>query len=364
MRVQRLVIVLILVSAAAAAAESPFAVITHIEGSEIAVFRQAQPAVYRPGQQQLVGAPVFAGDVLQTADDSYLEIQLYPAGDTVSVFGGSSIEVRELGSQPRMRLNYGSLRLRATDDQAGPLVAVQAGQARLELDSGDVYVSYRLPAGAPAGISVVLEVAVADGSASLQGSVDPDQPATQVDIAAGQQLQLGLRGSGTAGQAEILSEGTIDDDLRGFLESTPLQGRTAAAGQVHQQFVLLDYIEVLRLNPRALPSRQLASPSAPGQQRTAQVSDTGLAERTVTYTPPEQLFFTPNPGLQGAGTGLFAVGAITEVLGLTLLVFGDSLLSSAIPNQTARQGLTYGMVLGGGVIMGVGTGMFFLSFGL
>ncbi|MFW6362728.1 MAG: hypothetical protein ACOC0D_02685 [Spirochaeta sp.] len=358
-----------IISAAPAFAE-PFAVITYAGGSEFSVYRKAVLAEFSPQHLPHTGIPVFAGDILQTAGDGVLELQLYPSGDQLLVYPNTNVEMQEVGENPQIRLTYGRIFSRSNPDNPASSISVAVGPAAFEAAESSLFLSYLFGQDVPADISLVVQAAVLDGDVSYSGvmpetvesgSEEPASSETGKRISAGEMLEIGIVNPSTD-DARILANTNVSTEVLQYVAQHPFEGETAPQDQAVAVFSYLDYKDRLREDPRILPVKSLPAAEVPDTVTTAVVRDYGRVERPVSAVPPQQRFFVPNRGLQGTGIGVFSLGAVTEILGLGILLFGDSLLPDVIPEQATRHRISYGMIISGGAAMGVGTGLFFLGF--
>jgi hypothetical protein len=95
----------------AAQDENPFGVILYAEGSEFSLYRNGEYKTNSIPRGNVFGMPLFKGDMIQTADNTYLEIQLYPTKSVVKVAENTTFTVKDLGGgETSFNLTYGRIR--------------------------------------------------------------------------------------------------------------------------------------------------------------------------------------------------------------------------------------------------------------
>ncbi len=91
----------------------PFGVIIYAEGTEVGIFRGDQLSTYDVVFDSVVGMEVMEGDLIQTDDGTFLEIQLFPSRNVVNVAENTTFQVERIGTTGgSFTLNYGRLRAR------------------------------------------------------------------------------------------------------------------------------------------------------------------------------------------------------------------------------------------------------------
>ena len=168
----------------------PFGVIIYAEGTEVGIFRGDELATYDVVFDPVVGMEVMEGDLIQTDDGTFLEIQLFPSRDVVSVAENTTFQVERIGtSGGSFTLNYGRLRARVQRVTGTTPFEIRGSEAVAGVrgtDFGYDFVATRDEVGAPVTQVYVFEgsVLVAEAGADLNEveieeeseTTDPEAP--------------------------------------------------------------------------------------------------------------------------------------------------------------------------------------------
>jgi urease accessory protein UreE len=84
--------------------DSIFGVILYAEGVELSIFRQGELIRYDLFQDDVLGLPLLQGDMVQTEDNSFVEIQLLPSESVVKVAENTTFEITSIGEAGRRKL--------------------------------------------------------------------------------------------------------------------------------------------------------------------------------------------------------------------------------------------------------------------
>jgi hypothetical protein len=352
-------------------AEEYCAVVSYAQGNAVSVYRGTQQASFQLANASIQGMPLFPGDILETASGSQLEIHIYPenirilldANTSLQLFppqseSSQSEESQNEYSQHHLDLMYGRIFIR-NEEGSLPLV-FSSGPAVARALSGVTGAEYLVSRNAPSGYAVVLKLFAFTGSLEipgegLSGLGADDMPLVLADY---RQLSAGVRGMNSA-QGDVLSVSNTEEALVEYWKQRQFQADYVSPDEALASYSLLDYVDFLKNDPTQLPSTRL--PVLDYDPAIAAVGDFGSIQREVQFQAAEQRLFTPNTTLQKVGIGTFIAGAVIEVMGISAFLFGDLLLSSAIPDESSRSGFSLGLLVSGGVLLGGGVASFLVG---
>jgi hypothetical protein len=89
-----------------------FGIILFAQGQNVSVYRDGTYTDYDPLIDDLIGMPLFENDIVQTSEDTYLEIQLIPTRNLVKIAENTSFEINGLdaGGNSDFQVAYGRIR--------------------------------------------------------------------------------------------------------------------------------------------------------------------------------------------------------------------------------------------------------------
>jgi hypothetical protein len=113
---RRLALILLIIMFAggllAAQEENVFGVILYADGNELSIFREGELLRYDIFSDDVVGLPLLQGDMVQTEDNSFVEIQLLPSQSVIKVAENTTFEITSIGEEGGgdFELLYGRVR--------------------------------------------------------------------------------------------------------------------------------------------------------------------------------------------------------------------------------------------------------------
>jgi hypothetical protein len=118
-RIPLLLLIILLIAGGLLSAQeedSIFGVILYAEGVELSIFRQGELIRYDLFQDDVLGLPLLQGDMVQTEDNSFVEIQLLPSESVVKVAENTTFEITSIGEQGggSFELLYGRVRAKVS----------------------------------------------------------------------------------------------------------------------------------------------------------------------------------------------------------------------------------------------------------
>lgn len=322
--------------------ESAIAVILQAEGSNVTVYRNSTRQNIAAGKMADAGLPLFNDDIIQTGADSSVEMQVQPSSGIIRLGSDTSIALLSDSAPIGLTLAYGSLQLKNQDDTLQDPVNIAFGPIAMQAIGADLSLKYELSSSTSQGVLMAASIAVFAGQIHIapdpfKGDNYYNQNPDVLQLSGGKLLEVGIPDTSQK-EAQILRSATI-----------PAAMRTEWEYQQRND------------DPQRYPKHVLASPAS-RPSSTAHIRNPRSVSRAKIDGVPEQRFFTPNATIQRVGLGLFAVGAAAEIMGVTFMLFGDSLLASRVSAQSTRHTISYGLLVSGGVVMGLGIGSFLLGF--
>ncbi len=96
--------------------EEVFGVILFAEGAQLSIFRQGELLRYDLFEDDVLGMPLLQGDMVQTEDNSFVEIQMLPSESVVKVAENTTFEITSIGNQGggSFELLYGRVRAKVS----------------------------------------------------------------------------------------------------------------------------------------------------------------------------------------------------------------------------------------------------------
>jgi hypothetical protein len=111
------VIALILVAAAgwaqsAGGSNRPFGLILYAQGNDVSIYRDGRLTDYDLATTDVIGLPVFTGDLVQTGPGTFVELQLQPSTTQLKIAENTTFRIQSMGSQGtgQIDLTYGRIR--------------------------------------------------------------------------------------------------------------------------------------------------------------------------------------------------------------------------------------------------------------
>ncbi len=127
--------------------ENPFGVILYAEGNDFSLYRNGEYVTKNIRRDGVFGMPLFQDDMIQTSENTYLEIQLYPTKSIVKVAENTTFTVEGLaGGETRFNLTYGRIRAK---------VQRLTGRGQFEIRGKEAVAGVR---GTDFGVDVVMEL--------------------------------------------------------------------------------------------------------------------------------------------------------------------------------------------------------------
>ncbi len=104
----------IVFSAGAQQRNEAYAFIIYAEGYNMSVFRNDELSTYDVLVDDVLGMPLLPGDIVQTDNDTFLEMQVMPSRTVVKIAENTTFEIERIGGAGggSFKMSYGRLRAR------------------------------------------------------------------------------------------------------------------------------------------------------------------------------------------------------------------------------------------------------------
>ncbi len=385
-----------LVAAILPAQSTAFGVIVYAEGEEFQLVRDDRPRQYNAYHPDVLGMPLYAGDRIDTYDSTYLEVQLMPARSIVKIAENTSFVVQGVtdGGGGQFELAYGRVRARVERLVGTDAFEIRSRTAVAGVRGTDF--GYDLVAGR--GSQAVANVYCFEGAVEVTLAQEPQpevgtaEAAPEPDAAPDrvQRVELGANemvsiaeprmrrspesaptaavpedGTADAIAAPTLTKQVLEPQIATFWEEKTFQESPLEPAELAQRFPSLQETVSERLGevpeflvqaaPEPEPvSQQAVEEEQPEPPRAVAISPqpTDLPVGETAPETREQRRERISNASRVTGWILVGGGAVSEVVGVGLRLFGDQLVPSLGGTDTLERTLiiTGGVYLGGGLL--------------
>jgi hypothetical protein len=351
--------------------EAQNAGIVYAEGGDFSVIHQRQEQYFSVGVDDVLGLPLEAGDLVQTGNGTFLEIQTTGSGALFKIAENTSFRLDHSGEDgsSRLDLTYGRVRAKVDAVAAGTFLemrglSVVAGVRGTDFGY-DIIVTPR-GTGEPVLQIYTFEgsVVVAEASPSADsGASLISRSSAQTTIQPGQMIVLPLSTVVAGNLQEALSRppSTITTEVRDFWDAHPFR---SAPGDMPQVAELTPGIaaadpvpdeDALRVEPlEPLPPFVFAAPP----MAVVEMIETPV-EEVAEETPEEEPSDREGPtgdGWKRAGTGVAIIGSVVALTGVAMYYALDLVDVPASYEPAVSPGIT--MMIGGGSMVVGGLGAY------
>ncbi len=352
--------------------EAQNAGIVYAEGGDFSVIRQLEEESFNVSLDNVLGLPLEAGDLVQTGNDTFLEIETADTGALFRVAENTSFRLEYAGDDGSSRLDLAYGRVRAKVD------AVAAGTF-LEMRGLSVVAGVR---GTDFGYDIIVEsggsgepflqiyafegsvvVAEAD-SAAAAGTSLISAAAPQTTIQSGQMIALPLSTvvAGSIGEALAQPPSTITPEVRDFWDAHPFE---SAPGEIQQVAEVAPGAAVsppsmvssgegpLRVEPLEPVPPFVFAPPAMAMVEVIEIPTEEVAEEEPAEPESEE---TDEEGPTGegwkrAGVGMAVIGGVVALTGVAMYYALDMVDVPAGYEPAVSPGIAM-MIGGGGLVVG------------
>jgi hypothetical protein len=382
-------------------------IVIYADGDEFSVYRDGTLHSYQLSYESIIGLPLYRGDMVQTADNTFVEIQLLPASNILKVAENTTFKLSDLqaGGSGAFDVTYGRVRAKVRDLSRNQSFQLRGRTAIAGVRGTDF--GYDIVAGADGGVETsvyCLEGSVEvtrkipvpaeqqpAASAGEQETTDGDagdDPATKADPG-------DAVGSDAAGEtfeyqepviisaSEMVSIRHVEEDSDREAETVPAAAEPLAS-EISRFWQDNDFVETaipaerieelfptLRsrvIEDRGVEPQFLKEPttSGPTEQRTVEdevLDRTELATDAGEESEEEERIRRVKIRRKVnriSGWGLTTSGLVVTAGSLALRYYGPEILPNQPPQS--RQSISEGMLVYGSILMSTGIISFLMSY--
>ncbi|MFP4430217.1 MAG: FecR domain-containing protein [Spirochaetaceae bacterium] len=352
--------------------EAQNAGIVYAEGGDFSVIRQLEEESFNASLDNVLGLPLEAGDLVQTGNDTFLEIEMADAGAIFKVAENTSFRLEYAGDDGSSRLDlaYGRVRAKVEDVAAGTFLemrglSVVAGVRGTDFGYDIIVTSSG--SGEPVLQIYTFEgsVVVAEGdSAATAGSSLISASAPQTTIQSGQMIALPLSTvlAGNIGEALAQPPSTITPEVREFWDAHPFQSAPGEVPQVAEVApgavvspppILSSDEGPLRVEPLEPVPPFVFAPPAMAMAEVIEIPDEEIAEEAPTDPESEEADEDgpTGEGWKRAGVGMAVIGSAVALTGVAMYFALDMVDVPAGYEPAVSPGIAM-MIGGGGLVVG------------
>lgn len=343
---------------------SSFGVVVYAEGETVYIIRDQRRQVYDAFTGELLGFPVYPGDMIQTDPDTYVEIQLLPSGSIIKVAENTSFTLEQVGPEGQgvLELAYGRLRARVDRMTGGNPFQIRGSGAVAGVRGTDFGTDVIADA---TQLSSLTRVYCFEGEIEVDlvmTAEPPGEPPSPIVIAANQMLVASAPGPDetvATAQPEVTA---IDDNTQIYWQERDFVAEPEEAAALLARFPDLETKATERLGPVEFldavpePSATPEEPSPdPGTESESQ--EPGVAAKSAEQIPEASEAVSIEAGgmevdperrqrlisaTRITGVSMVALGALADATAATFYFFGDQILPSWPPASDKTVILTVG----------------------
>ncbi|NCN04372.1 MAG: FecR domain-containing protein [Spirochaetales bacterium] len=370
--------------------DGTFGVILYAEGCGFTIFREGDILTFSPDTSDVLGTPLFEGDMIQTEGGTFLELQLLPGRNILKIAENTSFQIRSLGGVQgsSMELIYGRVRAQVDRVAQAPF-EIRGRSAVAGVRGTDFGFDYTIPRGnsgepvtqvyAFAGSVEVTALTRRVGeslSQPLDSSGTQAPPAEQtVEIVESTPVLLGpnqmvqVRDQVVRSDEEILApeQVPVSPDVQTFWNDNPITIVPLSTDELDTRYPALK-IKILESRSEALiekAQQSLRTGEVTAEEVQAQIDalrlpEPSLADSIPVLSPVGATRILPQRGAQvyvrnsarTLGTIFTGLGAFSAVSSGVVLLWGETFLG--IPSDSVN-GTSLGLFLGGigGLVIGL-----------
>ena len=353
----------------------PFGVVLFAQGRGFTVFRGGEILTFSARTQEVLGTPLFQGDLIQTERETFLEIQILPGRDLIKISENTSFQIRSLlqDQGTSLELIYGRVRA-SVEPNAPRSFEIRGRSAVAGVRGTDFGFDYLVPT--VAGSQPVTQVYAFEGSVSvtaLTGTVGGalTRPSPEPVILQPNEMVL-LQGQTIAADTVVVAQ-PIAREVTEFWVRNPIQTTPVTSEELNRRFPDLK-IKILQSRTQALIDKERqalrAGQTTPEEfeQRVSELTlpEASLADRLRVLEPINASLILPdqNPRIlvrNSARTigGIFSgLGAFSAASAGIVMLWGDQFLN--IPSGSVP-GVSLGLLIGGVTGLTIGLTLYFLN---
>lgn len=354
---------------------NPFGVVRHVDGSEFGILRNGELKEYSISVDDVSDLIILEGDIVQTGDNSFLEIQFFPSLDMIKLAENTILSIYHIGEDGGggYSLLFGRVRARVSLSEDSEPFNLDTQHVRADTRSADFGFDYIPTQGSILPTSAVYSF---DGNVDVVSTLvngrsntlilEPNE-AFQVDPVLFQQIDP---------EFLSLTKERLPGELAEYWRAHPFKFSPSETGAIISSDIAQNAVIASKEagEEASVIDNILSNPSIGGEAANLGTA-TGASEESteeVSFSPlidpinmTDLLQSLTNPEVSSAETEVWSVlGGIFGVLGAATTITGGffSFLGPDLPLDPAlAQGLGTGFLIGGGTILGTGVIMLIIN---
>ncbi len=324
-----------------------FGIVLYAQGQSVSVYRDGTYTEYDPLVDDLIGMPLLENDIVQTAENTYLEIQLIPTRNLVKVAENTSFEIRGLEARGNtdIQVAYGRIRSRVERLIGSESFTIRSESTVAGVRGTDFGFDF-LVLPEFEGSEPVSRVYCFEGSL-LVTAVDRAE-----ELPEGRMLTVRMIETAEETEEEYIVETSrIGEAINAYWRAYDFEREAVDPADVWDLFPGLR--KVIQA-PAEQPDSAVAA--AEGKNGDGDLDENGGQAPAAEELFPEGQTAEEGNGLQIAGGVLLGAGAAVELGGLFFQFAGSLVPGRGIPNNSD---VGIPLVIGGGALMITGLITFF-----
>ena len=330
-----------------------FGVVLYADGVEISILRAGRLKTYGIFEDDVIGLVLLEGDIVQTEDNSFVEIQLFPSKNIVKLAENTIFKIDRMGTEGGGDYNipYGRIRAQVARLNETAQFNIRSRNAVVGVRGTDFGVDYVIPSFDD--LIPVLSAYCFEGSVDVASTITEAVEAPSVLIVADEMVEVSNDLPQGSSETETLTKKTLDIDIVDFWEENSIQSLPVEPSEIEAVFAeIWQDVRDARIEAGSFVVQPEDTRNVTRGELvetnlfpTIDAIDMGSLLRSV--APPEAYA----PGVFGTLGGVFGiVGALTELTGVLFTFAGESLGL----DETVYGTVGPALMIGGGASLGVG----------
>lgn len=370
-------LVLGLVLLGGAPLEAQNAGIVYAEGGDFSVIHQLEEQSFNASLDNVLGLPLEGGDLVQTGDGTFLEIEMADTGAIFKVAENTNFRLEYAGDDGSSRLDlaYGRVRAKVDAVAAGTFLEMRGLSVVAGVRGTDFGYDIVVPSGG--GGEPVLQIYTFEGSvvvaeadsAAAAGTSLISATAPQTTIQSGQMIALPVSTVVAGNIAEALAQppSTITPEVREFWDAHPFESAPGEIQQVAQAppgalaapvptpsspSIASSDEDPLRVDPLEPVPPFAFTPPAMAVAEVIDIPTEEVTEEAPVEPESEETGEGPTgEGWKRAGVGMAVIGGVVALTGLGMYFALDMVDTPAGYEPSVSPGIAM-MIGGGGLVVG------------
>lgn len=350
---------------------NPFGVVRHVDGSEFGILRNGELKEYSISVDDISNLIILEGDIVQTGDNSFLEIQFFPSLDMIKLAENTILSIYHIGEDGGggYSLLFGRVRARVSLSEDAEPFNLDTQHARADTRSADFGFDYIPAQGSILPTSAVYSF---DGNVDVVSTLvngrrnalvlEPNE-AFQVDPVLFQQIDP---------EFLSLTKERLPGELAAYWREHPFKFSPSETGGISSDLAKKAVIASREAGEEASELDNILSNPSIGGEAANLGTATGGESTEASFSPllnpinmTELLQSLVDPEASSAETEVWSVlGGVFGVIGAATTITGGffAFLGPDLSLDPAlSQGLGTGLLIGGGSTLGIGVIMLIIN---